>query len=155
MTLPVLIGPNRCELIYNHEKQPLLELPLRVCFPVRELLSMLSQLAPPAHMQASNLQRTVAKGPPSGAKRKDQGVPQHRQPPAKQIYLPQGSSSSDWQPPYHPCEQSLQTDWEPYPVTPGDWQGEWAHSSPQVEEQAQLLSRLSPSLIVWFLAWAT
>ena len=75
MTLPVLIGPNRCELIYNHEKQPLLELSLRVCFPVRELLSMLSQLAPPAHMQASNLQRTVAKGPPSGAERKDQGVP--------------------------------------------------------------------------------
>ena len=33
------------------------------------------------------------------AKRKDQGVPQLGQPPAKQIYLPQGSSSSDWQPP--------------------------------------------------------
>ena len=51
MTLPVLIGPNRCELIYNHEKQPLLELSLRVCFPVRELLSMLS------HINASQLEK--------------------------------------------------------------------------------------------------
>ena len=78
-----------------------------------------------------------------GAKRKDQDVPQQGQPPAKQISLPQGSSSSDWQPPYNPWEQSLQPDWEPYPVTAGDWQGEWAHSNPQVEEQAQLLWALS------------
>ena len=143
MTLPVLIGPNRCELIYNHDKQPLLELSLRVCSPVKELLSMLSQLAPPAHTQASKLQRTAAKGPHIGAKRKDQDVPQQGQPPAKQISLPQGSSSSDWQPPYNRWEQSLQPDWEPYPVTAGDWQGEWAHSNPQVEEQAQLLWALS------------
>ena len=51
MTLPVLIGPKRCELIYNHDKQPLLELSLRVCFPVRELLSMLS------HINASQLEK--------------------------------------------------------------------------------------------------
>ena len=38
MALPVLVGPNRCELIYNH----------RVCFPVVELLKALSQLAPPS-----------------------------------------------------------------------------------------------------------
>ena len=81
MTLPVLIGPNRCELIYNHDKQPLLELSLRVCFPVRELLSMLSQLAPPANMT----QRPAATGPPSGAARKDQGVPQPGKPLAKQL----------------------------------------------------------------------
>ena len=63
---------------------------------------MLSQLAPPAKSQASKMQRPVAKGPPGGAKREDQGIPQIGQPPAKQIYLPQGSSSSDWQPPYDP-----------------------------------------------------
>ena len=85
MTLPVSIGPNRCELIYNHDKQPLLELSLRVCLPVKELLSMLSQLAPPVNKQTSKPQRSVAKAPPSDDKRKDPNTP------AK------GSSSSDWQ----------------------------------------------------------
>ena len=36
MSLPVSIGPNRCELIYNHDKQPLLELSLRICLPIKE-----------------------------------------------------------------------------------------------------------------------
>ena len=143
MALPVLIGPNRCELIYNHDKQPLLELSLRVSFPVRELLNVLSQLAPPASVQASKTQRPAAKGPPSGAVRKDQGVSQIGKPPAKQASLPQGSCSSDWQPPYNPWEQGLQPAWEPYPVPSGEWQGEWAPSNPQVEEQAQLLWALS------------
>ena len=35
------MGPNRCELIYNHEKQPSIELSLRVSPPVVELLETL------------------------------------------------------------------------------------------------------------------
>lgn len=30
MALPVLVGPNRCALVYNQDKQPLIELSLRV-----------------------------------------------------------------------------------------------------------------------------
>ena len=75
MTLPVSIGPNRCELVYNYEKQPLLKFSLRVCLPVRELLSVLSQLPPPLNHQPSKMQRP-AKGPPDGAKRKASNAPQ-------------------------------------------------------------------------------
>ena len=132
MTLPVFIGPNRCELIYNHEKQPLLELSLRVCLPVKELLSTLSQLAPPGKTPASKLQRPAAKAPTGDTKRKDLGVPSKGQSPARQSYLPQGSSSSDWRPPSNPWEQQLQPYWEPYPVVNGEWQGEWASSNPHV-----------------------
>ena len=71
MALPVLIGPNRCELIYNHDKQPLLELSLRVSLPVVELLNMLSQLAPPAKVQAVKPQRPPTKGSASGVLRRD------------------------------------------------------------------------------------
>ena len=47
MALPVLAGPFRCELIYNHEKQPLIELSIRVSIPSVDLLRALSQVAPP------------------------------------------------------------------------------------------------------------
>ena len=61
----------------------------------------------------------------------------------RQSQLPQGSSSSNWQPSYHPWEQNLQPHWEPYPATAVAWPDEWAPSNPQVEEQAQLLWALS------------
>ena len=48
MALPVLCGPNRCALVYNQDKQPLIELSLRVNLPVVELLQALSQVAPKA-----------------------------------------------------------------------------------------------------------
>ena len=73
-----------------------------------------SQLAPPANMQAGKRPRPAAQGPPSGAVRKDQGVSQARKMPVKQVYLPQGSCSSDWQPPFNPWEQGLQPNWEPW-----------------------------------------
>ena len=57
MALPVLTGPYRCELIYNHEKQPLIELSLRVSLPLVELLQTLSQLAPPVGAKESKVQR--------------------------------------------------------------------------------------------------
>ena len=47
MALPVLAGPFRCALIYNHEKQPLIELSIRVSLPLVDLLRALSQVAPP------------------------------------------------------------------------------------------------------------
>ena len=77
MTLPVFIGPNRCELIYNHEKQPLLELSLRVCLPVKELLSTLSprklrqvkcNARPPKPQQGTQNVRTLA-SPQKGSRR--------------------------------------------------------------------------------------
>ena len=61
----------------------------------------------------------------------------------RQIHLPQGSSSSNWQPSYHPWEQQLHTHWEPYPATAVAWPDEWAASNPHMEEQAQLLWALS------------
>ena len=89
MTLPVSIGPNRCELIYNHDKQPLLELSLRVCLPVKELLSVLSQLAPPVEAQVHKPSRSVAKVPPLEDKCKDQPTPPTgRQPIRKSQLLP-------------------------------------------------------------------
>ena len=46
MALPVLCGPNRCALVYNQDRQPLIELSLQVNLPVVELLHALSQVAP-------------------------------------------------------------------------------------------------------------
>ena len=117
MSLPVSIGPNRCELIYNHDKQPLLELSLRVCLPVKELLHMLSQLAPPANRQTSKQQRPIVKSPPSECKRKDVDTPAKAQPPVQQSHLPQGSSSSNWKPSYHPWEQKLWLSKWPFPAS--------------------------------------
>ena len=143
MSLPVSIGPNRCELIYNHDKQPLLELSLRICLPIKELLSTLSQVAPPANKQTNRPLRPVAKASPTEEKRKDLDIPAQGQQPARKSCLPQGSSSSNWQPSYHPWEQSLQPQWEEYPVTSAAWHAEWAPGSPQVEEQEQLLWALT------------
>ena len=143
MTLPVSIGPNRCELIYNHDKQPLLELSLRVCLPVKEPLSVLSQLAPPVEAQVHKPSRSVAKAPPLEDKRKDQPTPPTGHQPIRKSQLPQGSSSSNWQPSYHTWEQNPQPQWEAYPATAMAWQEEWAPSNSQVDEQAQLLWALS------------
>ena len=46
MALPVRFGPNRCALVCNQDRQPLIELSLRVNLPVMELLHALSQVAP-------------------------------------------------------------------------------------------------------------
>lgn len=61
MALPVLAGPYRCELVYNHEKQPLIELSLRVSLPLVELLQILSQLAPPVGAKETKAQRSPTK----------------------------------------------------------------------------------------------
>ena len=147
MALPVLIGPNRCELIYNHDKQPLLELSLRVSLPVVELLNMLGQLASPATVQAAKPQRPPTKGPPSSAVRKDPVTSQVGKPTMRQVHLPQGSCSSDWQPSFNQWEPGLQPTWEPCPAASGAWQGEWTTSNPQVEEQTQLLWALSDQAV--------
>lgn len=149
MALPVLVGPNRCELIYNYDKQPLLELSLRISLPVRELLHMLSQHAPPATTPADKVQRSSTQGPPRGSERKTQRA--HSQTnqtnqPTGPFQLPQGSCSSDWQPspiPQDPWGHYSPVTWEPYPVQTEEWPGDWAPNSPQVEEQAQLLWALS------------
>ena len=147
MALPVLIGPNRCELIYNHDKQPLLELSLRVSLPVVELLNMLSQLAPPAKVQAVKPQRPPTKGPTSGAVRRDPVSSKAGKTTGSQVSLPQGSCSSDRQPSYSQGEQDFRQTWEPCPVAPRDWQGEWTASDAQLEEQAQLLWALSDQAV--------
>ena len=56
-------------------------------FSVRELLSVLSQLAPPFKHQPSKMQRP-AKGPPDGAKRKASNAPQPGLLPARQFSVP-------------------------------------------------------------------
>lgn len=63
MALPVLAGPFRCALIYNHEKQPLIELSLRVSLPLVDLLRALSQVAPPVGVKEPKAQRPPAKAP--------------------------------------------------------------------------------------------
>ena len=63
MTLPVLVGPSRCELIYSQDRQPLIELSLRVSLPVVELLRTLSQVAPPTDVHPVQPQRPPAKAP--------------------------------------------------------------------------------------------
>ena len=98
MALPVLIGPNRCELIYDHDKQPLRDLSLRVSLPVVELLHMLSQLAPPAQAQAVKPQRSPTKGPSSCAGHKDPVSSKAGKTTMSQVSLPQGSCSSNWHP---------------------------------------------------------
>ena len=148
MALPVLIGPNRCELIYDHDnKQPLLELSLRVSLPVVELLHMLSQLAPPAQVQAGKPQRPPTKGPSNGAGRRDPVSSKAGKTTVCQANLPQGSCSSDWQPSCSQWEQDFRQTWEPCPVPSGDWQGEWPTSDSQFEEQAQLLWALSDQAV--------
>lgn len=138
MALPVLIGPNRCELIYNHDKQPLLELSLRVSLPVKELLHMLSQHAPPAKAPESKVQRSSTQGPSRVFEHKTQGARFQAKPQTGLTPLPQGSCSSDWQPsptPQDPWGHHYQATWEPYPAHTEEWPGDWAPSSPQVEEQ--------------------
>ena len=98
MALPVLVGPNRCELIYNHEKQPLIEVTLRVCFPVVELLKALSQIAPPAGAHATKLHDPPAKSAAFDVQRKSSAGPS----PVASSWSSQPSwpvsSAAGWQP---------------------------------------------------------
>ena len=63
MALPFLAGPFRCALVYNHEKQPLIELSIRVSLPLVDLLRALSQVAPPVGVKEPKAQRPPAKAP--------------------------------------------------------------------------------------------
>ena len=63
MALPVLAGPFRCALIYNHEKQPLIELSIRVSLSLVDLLRASSQVAPPVGVEKPKVQRPPAKTP--------------------------------------------------------------------------------------------
>lgn len=99
---------------------------------------MLSQHAPPAKAPESKVQRSSTQGPSRVFERKTQGAHFQAKPQTGLTPLPQGSCSSDWQPsptPQDPWGHHYQATWEPYPAHTEEWPGDWAPSSPQVEEQ--------------------
>ena len=150
MTLPVSVGPHHCALIYDQDKQPLLEMSLRICLPVKELIMVLSQMTPTTPSQGRTHAKAAAEGLGHDPARTAQGaltpaksvVAQPKRPP-----LPQGSSSSNWRPSSPPWEPAWQVAWEPSPTSAWDWQRDWTPSQPQVEEQAQLLWALSDQAV--------
>ena len=81
--------------------------------------------------------------PPLEDKRKDQPTPPTGHQPIRKSQLPQGRSSSNWQPSCHTWEQNPHPQWEACPATAMAWQEEWTPSNSQVDEQAQLLWGLS------------
>ena len=144
MALPVLAGPFRCALIYNHEKQPLIELSIRVSLPLVDLLRALSQVAPPIGVKEPKAQRPPAKAPGGDTQRE----------------YPSGSPtpSGNWRgyplPPtwHHSYGQQAgdsRHSWEPCPTAPitpntGPRTSTLSTTSDaQVDEQVQLLWALS------------
>ena len=125
MALPVLCGPNRCALVYSQDRQPLIELSLRVNLPVVELLQALSQVAP----------RAAEPAPPRSPVAPQRGNPSYGSDPHDAIVRKQERPSpstwaewypnSDWQsaPEQHdsrarhswetcpPCEEFLTLHW--------------------------------------------
>ena len=135
MTLPVSVGPNQCALIYDHDNQPLLEMSLRICLPVKELVTVLSQMTPATPSQVRTQAKASAEGLWSEPVKTAHGVKKiaksvTAQP--KQVSLPQSSCSSNWRPPSTTWEPGLHASWEPYPTPAWDWQKDWTPSQPQV-----------------------
>ena len=100
MALPVLCGPNRCALVYSQDRQPLIELSLRVNLPVVELLRALSQVAP----------RAAEPAPPRSSLAQQRGNPNYDNGPkeatAKKQEKLAPSTWADWYP---------NSEWQPAP----------------------------------------
>ena len=133
MALPVLAGPFRCALLYNHEKQPLIELSIRVSLPLVDLLRALSQVAPPVGVKEPKAQRPPAKAPGGDTQR---GYPSGSPTPSGNWrgYQQAGDSRHSWE----PCPTA--------PITPntGPHTSTLSTTSDaQVDEQVQLLWALS------------
>ena len=143
MALCVLCGPNRCALVYSQDRQPLIELSLRVNLPVVELLRALSQVAP----------RTAEPAPPQSSLAQQRGNPNYDSGPKEAMAQRQeklaSSTWDDWYP---------NSEWQPAPVQfssgarhswetcPPASSREWDQpqvSAAQREEQKQLLRALT------------
>ena len=144
MALPVLAGPFRCALIYNHEKQPLIELSLRVSLPLVDLLRALSQVAPPVGVKEPKAQLPPAKAPGGDTQR---GYPSGSPTPSgnwRGYPLPQ-----TWHHSYGQQAGDSRQSWEPCPTAPitpntGPHTSTLSTTSDaQVDEQVQLLWALS------------
>ena len=144
MALPVLAGPFRCALIYNHEKQPLIELSIRVSLPLVDLLRALSQVAPPIGVKEPKAQRPPAKAPGGDTQR---GYPSGSPTPSgnwRGYPLPQ-----TWRHSYGQQAGDSRHSWEPCPTAPitpntGPHTSTLSTTSDaQVDEQVQLLWALS------------
>ena len=142
MALPVLCGPNRCALVHNQDKQPLIELSLRVNLPVVELLQALGQVAPRATEPAlSRPSLAHQRGNTHGSGAQDTSARKQERPlpPTWAGWYP----NSDWQPAFDPQTSDARHSWEPCP--PAQSAG-WDHqhaSLAQKEEQMQLLWALT------------
>ena len=143
MALPVLCGPNRCALVYNQDRQPLIELSLQVNLPVVELLHALSQVAP-RDTESEPSRPSLA--PQQGITTPSYGT---KSTPAWKQEGPQPSTwvgwypNSDWQPTNDPQTSVARHSWEPCPPSRSDaWEHQHA-SLAQKEEQMQLLWALT------------
>ena len=100
MALPVLCGPNRCALVYSQDRQPLIELSLRVNLPVVELLRALSQVAP----------RAAEPAPPRSSLAQPRGNPNYDSGPKEATAKKQEKlASSTW------AEWYPNSEWQPAP----------------------------------------
>ena len=142
MALPILC-PNRCALVYNQDRQPLIELSLRVILPVVELLQALSQVAPraaePAPFRPSLAHQRGHTTHGSGAHDAPAKKQERPSPPTWAGWYP----NSEWQPASDQQTSSARHSWEPCP--PAHSAG-WDHqqaSLAQKEEQMQLLWALT------------
>ena len=139
MALPVLCGPNRCALVYSQDRQPLIELSLRVNLPVVELLRALSQVAPrtaePAPPRSSLAQprgnANYGSGPQDATVRKQE----RPSPSAWAEWYP----NSDWQPAPEQHSSRARHSWETCPPAPSTKWDQPQISAEQQEEQKQLL----------------
>ena len=143
MALPVLCGPNRCALVYSQDRQPLIELSLRVNLPVVELLRALSQVAP----------RTAEPAPPRSSLAHQRGNPSsdsgQKEATAQRREKLVSSSWDDWYPNSEwqqaPVEFNggARHSWETCPPAPfREWDTPQV-SAEQQEEQKQLLWALT------------
>ena len=139
MALPVLCGPNRCALVYSQDRQPLIELSLRVNLPVVELLQALSQVAP----------RAAEPAPPRSSLAQQRGNPNYGSGPHDATVRKQERPSpsawaewypnSEWQPAPEQPNSSARHSWEPCPPAPSMGWDQPQVSVAQREEQMQLL----------------
>ena len=135
MALPVLCGPNRCALVYSQDRQPLIELSLRVNLPVVELLQALSQVAP----------RAAESAPPRSSLAQQRGNPYYGSATVRKQERPSPSAwaewypNSEWQPAPEQPNSSARHSWEPCPPAPSKGWDQPQVSVAQREEQMQLL----------------
>ena len=139
MALPVLCGPNRCALVYSQDRQPLIELSLRVNLPVVELLQALSQAA----------HRAAEPAPPRSSLAQQRGNPNYGSGPQDATVRKQERPSpstwaewypnSDWQPAPEQHNSRARHSWETCPPAPSMGWDQPQVSVAQREEQMQLL----------------